>query len=253
MSGSVRLLWRVAALAATTLGLYAVRLLSLPFTIAFAQTDRRVRQALLRTWARTCARIYGMRIRTIGTPPKPPFFLVTNHLTYLDAVTLASQIDVIFVAKSEVSDWPAVGFFSKQVNVIFVDRKKRSDTLRVNDSIESTIRSGESVVMFPESTTSRGDDVQPFKTALFQPAAQYGFPVHYAAIHYAALPGSPPATEWITWWTEISFGGHISRVLRQPGMNVTLTFCDAPITGNDRKVLAEQAHDGVQALFAPCE
>jgi hypothetical protein len=42
-------------------------------------------------------------------------------------------------------------------------------------------------------------------------------------------------------------------VLRQPGMNASLTFCETPITGNDRKALAEQAHDGVQALFTPCE
>jgi 1-acyl-sn-glycerol-3-phosphate acyltransferase len=34
-----------------------------------------------------------MRIMVEGTEPQPPFFVVSNHLSYLDVVTLASQLD----------------------------------------------------------------------------------------------------------------------------------------------------------------
>ncbi len=251
MFGKVLFSLRILALALATFGLYGIRLLTLPFTFAFPKLNRGTRRFLFRSWARLCARVFGMRIRVVGPRPKPPFFLVTNHLTYLDGLTLASQVDGVFVAKSEIASWPFVGSMAKEVNVIFVDRTKRSDTLRVNDAIERTIAGGEGVVMFAESTTSRGDYVQPFKTALFEAAAQNNYPVHYAAIHYTALPGAPPASEWITWWTDISFGAHIARALRQRGLEALLTFGDHPIVGTDRKLLAEQAHDAVQALFQP--
>jgi 1-acyl-sn-glycerol-3-phosphate acyltransferase len=139
------------------------------------------------------------------------------------------------------------------VNVIFIDRKKRSDTLRVNDHIEQALSDGEGVIMFAESTTSRGTEVCSFKTALFEAAARNNFPVHCAAIHYDAPPGSPPASEWITWWTPISFGAHVCRVLRQRGLNAKLSFGETPISGRDRKLLAEQTRAAVQALFEPVD
>jgi 1-acyl-sn-glycerol-3-phosphate acyltransferase len=253
MVGSLRFFTKVTLLLAVTFGFYAIRLAFLPFTFAFPKFDRRVRQIVFRSWARIAARIYGMRIRVEGPRPKPPFFLVTNHLTYLDGLTIASQIDAVFVAKSEVSSWPLVGFFAKQVNVIFIDRQKRSDTVRVNGIIEDTIKNGEGVMMFAESTTSKGDMVLPFKTALFDAAAQNNYPVYGAAIYYEALPGSPPATEWITWWTDISFGAHISKVLREKGLNAVLTFAEGPITGTDRKLLAQSAHETVMSVFRPME
>ncbi len=251
MSGVIRLALRVAALLAATLGFYGLRLVLLLFTFAFPRMDSRARQFILKRWARTCARILGMRVSVIGPLPRAPFFLVSNHLTYLDVLTLASQLGCVFVAKSEMAGWPLVGFLAKQMNVIFVDRLKRNDTLRVNALIAQTIAGGEGVVMFPESTTSRGDDVRPFKTALFESAAENGFPVRCAAIHYAALPGDPPASEWITWWTTASFGAHGGRVLRQRGLNAVVTFGETPISGSDRKLLAEQARAAVQALFIP--
>jgi len=251
MAGTIRLALRVPALLAATLGFYGLRLASLLFTFAFPRMDSRARRFILKRWARTCARIVGMRISVIGPLPRAPFFLVSNHLTYLDGLTLASQLGCIFVAKSEVARWPLLGFLAKQMNVIFVDRLKRNDTLRVNGLIAQTIAGGEGVVMFAESTTSRGDDVRPFKTALFEAAAENGFPVHCAAIHYAAFPGAPLASEWITWWTPISFGAHVGRVLRQRGLNARVTFGETPVSGADRKLLAEQAHAAVQALFIP--
>ena len=253
MRGNIRLAVRCVALAAATLGFYGMRLALLAFTFAFHKTDRRLTRSLFKHWAGTCARIVGMRIEVEGPPPEPPFFLVTNHVSYLDGLTLGSQLGCLFIAKSEVASWPVLGFLARQANVIFIDRKKRSDTLRVNDHIEQALADGEGVIMFAESTTSRGTEVCPFKTALFEAVARSNFPVHCAAIHYDAPPGSPPASEWITWWTPISFGAHALRVLRQPGLNAKLSFGETPISGTDRKLLAEQTRAAVQALFQPVD
>lgn len=250
---SVRVVARIAGLTAATLGLYLVRLVQMLLMLPFPRADRACRCFLLKHWARLCSRILGMRVSVQGPAPKPPFFLVTNHLTYLDGLVLAGRLGCIFIAKSEIASWPVVGFLAKQVNVIFIDRQRRSDLVRVNNLIARTLAEGEGVVMFAESTTSRGTDVQPFKTALFQPAVDLQLPVHYAALSYSAPPGAPPASAWITWWTDVSFGAHLLGVMRGSRFNATLIFGEAPIFGADRKILAEQLHDAVRQRFIPVE
>lgn len=253
MAGRLRLGLRMVALTFLIVVFYGLRLVTWPLAAVFRRLDRRWLRFLFRQWARCVAALFGMRVTVRGTPPKPPYFMVTNHLTYMDGIALASQLGCVFLAKGEIAHWPVLGFLAKQVNVIFVDREKRSDTLRVNALITRMLDEGEGILMFAESTTSRGLAVQPFKTALLQPAAQQRLPVHYATLHYSAPPGSPPASEWITWWTDISFGAHFFRMLRQPGFNATVTFGDTPISGMDRKVLAEQLRDAVQAQFTPID
>jgi 1-acyl-sn-glycerol-3-phosphate acyltransferase len=253
MTGNLRLIARLIALALLTAAMYGVRLASMPFTLPFPNTDRRWRRCLFRHWARWTVGVFGMRITVNRVPPRPPFFLVMNHLTYLDGLAVASRIGCVFIAKSEVAKWPLIGFLARQVNVIFIVREKRHDTIRVNDRIKSEMDKGEGVIMFAESTTSRGLAVQPFKTALFEAAVRHQFPVHYAAIYYRTPPGAPPASEWVTWWTPISFGAHLLRVLRGPGFTAVLTFGEEPISGTDRKVLARQLHDAVQRDFIPVE
>ena len=253
MIGLFRVVTRATALIAVTFGFFGIRLLQTPFTYFLPRADQRCRKRLFMCWARISAAILGMRITTEGPRPTPPYFLVTNHLTYLDGLALGSPLGAVFVAKSEVAKWPVVGFFAKQVNAIFVVREKRSDTVRVNDVIKQAMDNGDGVVMFAESTTSRGLDVLPFKTALFEVAARHQIPVHYAALHYSTAPGAPPASDWVVWWMEISFGRHLLGVLRGPGFNAKVTFGKEPIQGTDRKVLAEQLHDAVQAIFEPTE
>lgn len=250
--GTLRVGCRIAGMAIFILTFYVVWMTGRLF--AWTPSARvRWRRFAFRTWARCVARMFGMRIKVQGEPPKPPFFLVTNHLTYMDGLTIASVVGGEFIAKSEVAHWPAIGFFARQVNAIFVDRSKRSDTVRVNGLIKEAMDRGDGVVMFAESTTSRGDTILPFKTALFAPAVDLELPVHYATIHYGAPPGLPPATAWITWWEDISFGAHFARMAKYPGFDAVLTFGAEPIAADDRKVLAESLYQACMQQFVPME
>jgi len=251
--GTFRVAIRILGMAGYILAFFVLWTLGRPFARLFEGGAVRWRRFAFRTWARCVARMFGMRIIVHGQPPKPPFFLVSNHLTYMDGLTIASVVGGEFVAKSEVAHWPAIGFFARRVNAIFVDRQKRSDTVRVNKLIRETLDRGEGVVMFAESTTSKGTTIMPYKTALFAPAIEYGIPVYYATIHYNPRPGLPPATQWITWWEPISFGAHFVRMAQYPGFDAVLTFGTEPISGTDRKELAKAVYEASLRQFVPME
>src|ERR1051326_3547125 len=105
----LRAVSRVSALCLITACVYLLRLAGGAVVFPSATASRKWRSAVLRAWARAVARVAGMRISSQGMPPRGPFFLVSNHLSYMDVVAIASRLDCVFVAKSEVAAWPVVG------------------------------------------------------------------------------------------------------------------------------------------------
>jgi 1-acyl-sn-glycerol-3-phosphate acyltransferase len=186
-----------------------------------------------------------------GAVPRPPFFLVSNHLSYLDIVVFAAHAPARFVAKREVRGWPGIGFLAGTMGTIFVDRTVRRDALRVTDQLAAAIEAGEGVVLFAEATSSAGHSVLPFRSALLDWAARAGCPVHYAAVGYRTPPGAPPAQESVCWWGDMEFGSHLLALAGLPAIAATLRFGGEPINHHDRKRLASELHEAVRARFIP--
>ncbi|HEO71726.1 MAG TPA: 1-acyl-sn-glycerol-3-phosphate acyltransferase [Candidatus Hydrogenedentes bacterium] len=251
--GTCRLVVRTLLIAVWTLCLLAVRLSSLPLCMLAPWLELHVRRALLRLWGHGIRPLIGMRVIVKGTTPTPPFYLVSNHLSHLDAFLYAGILGCAFIAKSEVAKWPVFGFLAKRVNIVFIDRQKLRDALRVNEWIMNVLNSGDGMVLFAESTTSSGESIKPFKPALLEPAAKNEYPVHYATIHYQAPEGAPPASRWICWWQDEPFMQHVVHLLRMPGFTATVTFGPEPIVASDRKILAEKLHEACLAQFTPVE
>ncbi|MBK7704183.1 MAG: 1-acyl-sn-glycerol-3-phosphate acyltransferase [Acidobacteria bacterium] len=78
--------------------------------------------------------------RSHRTPPKPPFFLVCNHLSYVDIPTLRCVVEGVFVAKREIRDWPVAGRIISDFGQIFIDRTNRRDIPRAGTRIVRTGR-----------------------------------------------------------------------------------------------------------------
>ncbi|HEY2865826.1 MAG TPA: 1-acyl-sn-glycerol-3-phosphate acyltransferase, partial [Pyrinomonadaceae bacterium] len=88
------------------------------------------RQFCYRNWARGFARIANMRIEVIGPVPRPPFFLVVNHLSYMDIPAIRAVVEGVFVAKAEIRDWFVAGKIISDMGQIFIDRQNRRDIPR---------------------------------------------------------------------------------------------------------------------------
>ena len=192
-----------------------------------------------------------MKVVVKGTPPKPPFFLVANHLGYVDIAALRLAVPGVFVAKGEIESWFLAGKIVKDMGMIFIDRTNRRDIPRAGEEIMKRLEQGEGVMVFPEGTSTKGESVLPFNSSFMEFAARAGIAVSYAAVSYSTPDGSPPASNYICWWEDISFLKHMWRLYSLPGFTAVITFGDAAIRDADRKKLAATLHDKVESIFVP--
>ena len=208
-------------------------------------------RVIQRTWGRGLAAALGLRIVARGQAPRGAFFMVSNHLGYLDIVVYAALVDVVFVAKSEVARWPIVGLLCRSVNTIFIDRELMRDAARVGQRIEKSLSEGHGVMVFPEGTSTKGVSVLRFKPALLQQAARAGLGVYHAAISYRVPDSEPPAHLSVCWWGDMTFLGHLREMLELRRIDATVVFGDKPISATDRKTLAAELQRAVLAEFIP--
>lgn len=211
------------------------------------------RRRLVRVWARAVGRIAGMRLDVRGTPPQPPFLLVSNHLGYFDIVALSSAVDCTYVARGDLARWPVIGAMCRAADIIFTDRSRRRDIVPTSEQIAKALASGDGVVLFAEGTSTDGSAVAPFKPSLLEPAVTEGRPVHYASLGYRTEPGEAPARTAVCWWGDMAFPGHLWGLLGLRGFDATVAFGGEPIGEPDRKLLAVRLHEAVEGQFTPLE
>ena len=203
-------------------------------------------QRFYRAWAAGVTRIVGMKIEVRGERLTPPYFIVTNHLTFADVFLLASQLGCIFVAKHDLAGWPVFGSIARVGKTIFIDRSRIRDTVRVNREIVEAMDNGLSIALFAESGVSHDGVLRPFKAALLEPCARMNIPVHYASIHYESPDCCSPASEVIVWKEDASLFQHFCGVASLPWFKAVLTLGDAPISAADRKTLAASLFEAVE-------
>lgn len=202
-------------------------------------------------WAWLVSKVTGMHIHLKGSPPESPFFLVSNHLSYMDVVPLWLYLDGTFIAKSEVRSWPFFGWATRTLGVIFIDRKVRRDVQRVNALIASAITEDQGVIVFPEGTSSKGAGVKPFHASLLEFPASSEIPVSYATVTYSSYDPEKPAHTHICWWGEMPFFSHFWELLTLPGFEATITFGERKMVDSDRKTLANRLRQAVADDFSP--
>ncbi|MEX1212743.1 MAG: lysophospholipid acyltransferase family protein [Balneolaceae bacterium] len=215
---------------------------------------QRWRNGYMRLWSKALCRILRIRVTVEGEPPSAPFFLVSNHLSYIDIVPVFLTTRATFVAKQDVRHWPLLGYIVYTMGVLFVDRERRSDVVRVNRLIRKALTPLQGLVLFPEGTTSGGDAVYPFKPSLLEIPAQSGVPVHVASIRYETdeASGDPPAEESVCFYrAREPFHKHLFKMAANRRINCTIRFGTHTVESPDRKELAQRLRDEVEQIFEP--
>ncbi|MEM9380141.1 MAG: lysophospholipid acyltransferase family protein, partial [Planctomycetota bacterium] len=191
---------RLLLLTGVTVPLYAGWVLTRPVAWVLPKTDKGLQRFWVGRWARSVLRILGVDARYEGPAPDGPFFLVCNHLSYVDIPVLLARLDARFLAKSEIASWPVLGLLARSTGTLFIDRSRKRDLTRVMPAIERVLGRGPGVIIFPEGTSTDGSAVQPFKPSLFEVPVEMDLKVVCAALHYDCPEGPRPAWEAVCWW-----------------------------------------------------
>jgi 1-acyl-sn-glycerol-3-phosphate acyltransferase len=248
----IRSTFRMLALVSVTVFCFSIFLPSLLLKV-FGKSNHRWKHLCWSWWGYLCCKVFGIKLSVEGSAPNTPFILVSNHLSYTDTFILLRLTDGLLISKSDVRSWPIFGWMMDVMGIIFIDRNSRADIFRVSEKIEENLRPEQGVIFFPESTTSDGEGVLRFKTGLLSFAAENNLPVHYASINYDTGISEKPAKDYIHWWGDMTFFGHLSELLSMKKIYAHVTFGESAIQETDRKKLADALHNKVEEQYLTCK
>lgn len=219
----------------------------------------RLGAAAARIWSRGLLRIGGVWRSTAGPPPPPGAFVACTHHGYLDIPVLLASYPTTFIAKREIAGWPVLGPLARLAGTLWVDRNRRSDTLRLHRRLLPLLRRGLSVTIFPEGGAGSGAQVRPFKPPLFEAAAELATPCVPAALSYRtpgagaddAGPGQGSPHRTVCWCNDEPLPAHLWRLLHLPRIEARLRFGAPVLPQGDRKALAAELQRRVAEIFEP--
>lgn len=212
-----------------------------------------VKRTVIPVFGRVLASIVGMNITKSGQAPDAPFFLVSNHLSYLDIIPLWIHTGGTFIAKNEIKNWPFFGIAAKLAGILFIDRENKRDISRVNSLLDNAINEYQGIILFPEGTSTNGEEVLPFHAPLLQYPALEETPVSYASISYSTNDETKPASQYVCWWGDMTFFSHFFDLLKIKSFNARIVFGDKAVVNKNRKKLANILHQKVAANFVPTD
>lgn len=214
-------------------------------TVAFAFPclPRKARLALKARWSRQLLDALGVRLRTTGSPLDGGLF-VANHISWLDIYAINAVAPTAFVSKDEVRRWPVIGWLSAHAETIFLERGSRTAALRTKEHLVDALRRRWRVGVFPEGTTTFGDPMLPFHSALFQSAIDAGARVVPIALQYTGPNGEPSRAA--AYVGDTSLGQCLGTIVRASGLTVQVTVLSSLDAATaDRRHLAHRAHQAI--------
>lgn len=229
-------------------------LLCIPVQGVLVQFSGPAKNHFARFYFRTLCWLIGMKLRVIGTPSAERRTLfVSNHTSWLDILVLGATVDARFVSKSEVAEWPLIGWVAKLGRTVFVSRSRGRTGTEAQD-LRSRLEEGESLILFPEGTTSDGTRVLPFRSSFFSVAgaASRIQPVTMVYDRLGGLPVGRRDRPLFAWYGDMETGSHAWRLLRRTGTRVSVVLDEgfSPETMPDRKALAARVGRSVTETAA---
>jgi 1-acyl-sn-glycerol-3-phosphate acyltransferase len=141
-----------------------------------------------RIWAKCILELSNIRVTVKGLSNLKPgrsYIYMANHMSNADIPVLQAYLPVQFrwLAKAELYKIPIFGYAMKRAGYISIDRSHRKSAIESLNKAVKIIRDGISVIIFPEGTRSRTNNVQPFKKGGFFLAVDSGVPIIPIIIH----------------------------------------------------------------------
>lgn len=240
LPGTLRAALRVAAMCALLLA-------CLPLYLLW-QFFRSAANPWPRVFLAGIGRLAGVRIRTVGTPPRRGAFLLANHVSWIDIPLLSATTGTAFVGHDGLAAMPVLRWLCAMNDTVFIARHDRASVARQVEQVREALRDTGALSIFPEGTTSDGTGLLAFKSSLL--SALVPVPPSIA-VHPVWLDYGPDSAS-LAWVGEEHGLANFRRILaRSRPLPVTVHFLPA-LEGaalDSRKTMAAAAREAILAAM----
>ena len=131
----------------------------------------------IKSWARVILWISGIKLTVEGlenVDPQKSYIFAMNHISLYDipAAFVAIPQTGRFIAKKELFKIPLLSTAMRLAGILKIDRGNSAEARKTLEKAIQTIQKGCSVIIFPEGTRSKTNEIQAFKKGGFIMAIQ---------------------------------------------------------------------------------
>lgn len=133
-------------------------------------------------WANAQLKMSGAKVTVFGQenlPKDSPVVFMSNHQSNFDIPLLIVYIDHFkgFVAKTELTKIPILNSWMENIKCVFMDRNDLRQSVKTIIEGINLVKSGHSMVIFPEGTRGKGGPMGEFKAGSFRLATKPKVPI----------------------------------------------------------------------------
>lgn len=202
--------------------------------------------------------ILGIKVTVKGEMPSVNnhFFIVSNHLGYLDIFIIAKYFPAVFVTSVEMRETKFLGEVCYLGGCHFVERRSLKKLAREIREIADTLKDNMNVVLFPEAKSTNGEKVIDFKPSLFEAARRQNSVILPLCLNYRKLDGEAITLanrDEVFWYGEMSFFPHFLSLLNKKSIEVDLNILGTLESQRfkDRNELADKTYDLISKQYLP--
>lgn len=117
-------------------------------------------------------------------PFDKPVLFVGNHRSYFDILACHNSINLplAFMSKEEIKKIPLLHLYMTDIGCTYLDRTDLKKGLETINQSAEIVKSGHSMMIFPEGTRNHGQELLPFKDGAYKIAQKAGCPIVPVAI-----------------------------------------------------------------------
>ncbi len=234
--------------------LYAISSLALELVPMSKWQRRGLRARLIGWYSRFGLRVLGVEVYNFGVladgqsvdlgADHKNYLHVSNHLSYLDILVLAAQRPCCFVTSVEIRDTFFLGWLCRLGGCLFVERRNKFGLQGEISEISEALENGLNVLIFPEATSTNGDDVLRFRRPLYSAALTSGRLVKPICLFYESINGDVFSLEnrdLVCWYGDMGFVSHLFKFCQLGFVMVCVTHF-APLSRTTIEELSEVSH-----------
>lgn len=228
---------------------------------AFSLSKEKGQRRVVRLTRRLCgALIWLLNLRceidgleALETNDKP-LLILSNHMSYVDVIVLNALLPSVFVTSREIEETAVLGWITKAAGCAFVERRNiwqvQEDIVR----LAALLSRGFNVTLFPEGSTSSGEEILEFKRTLLEAALRSRCRVIPVCLRYERVDGRPYGLtnkDSVAWYGKMTFFPHLWRLMLLRSIDVRVSVLgEVAFRGHkSRKRLAHEASVRIAERF----